>query len=117
MPVNIQPSPGQCLRVVPSRLAPGALDGWLKAHREIHTPGVRAQPGFILKLLLQAENDPDQVVMLLLWESAEQALAWTKLPLHDEVSAPMRPFTSREGGPQGTLPRGGYRLLDATPAG
>jgi heme-degrading monooxygenase HmoA len=66
-----------------------------------------------MKLLLQSESDPDQVAMLLLWESAEQALAWTKRPLHDEVSAPMRAFTAREGAPQGALPRGGYRLLDA----
>jgi heme-degrading monooxygenase HmoA len=111
--MTITPAPGQCLRVVPSRLAPGALEGWLKAHREIHSPGVQQQPGFILKLLLQSESDPEQVAMLLLWETAEQAVAWTKLPLHDEVSAPMRPFTMREGGPQTALPRGGYRLLDA----
>ncbi len=107
------PATGQCLRVVPSRLAPGALEGWLKAHREIHGPAARRQPGFIMKLLLQAEGDVNQVAMLLVWETSEQAVAWTKLPLHDEVSAPMRQFAVREGAPQGGLPRGGYRLLDA----
>lgn len=107
------PAAGQCLRVVPSRLVPGALEGWLRAHREIHGPAARRQPGFVMKLLLQSERDPDLVAMLLLWETSEHAVAWTRLPLHDEVSAPMRQFTAQEGAPQDALPRGGYRLLDA----
>jgi len=107
-------APGQCVRVVPSKLAEGALDGWLAAHQQHHSPAVRQQPGFIAKVLLQSETDPNQVAMLLLWQTTEQAVAWTKLPLHDEVSAPMRPFAVREGGPQTGLPRGGYRLLELT---
>jgi hypothetical protein len=108
---------GGCVRVVPSALADDAADEWLAAHRMHHSPAVRRQPGFIAKVLLQAENDPNQVAMLLIWRSTEDALNWTKHPEHDVVSAPMRPFTRRDDGPQTGLPRGGYRVLDAAVAG
>jgi heme-degrading monooxygenase HmoA len=100
------------VRVVPSRLRAGTFEQWLAAHREAHTPRVRRQPGFIAKLLLQAEDDPQQVAMLLVWESSEQALAWTAHPEHDTAGEPLRPLVLREGGPQTALPRGGYRAVD-----
>ena len=107
-----QVQPGGCVRVVPSRLRPGTVDQWLAAHREHHSPAVRQQPGFISKLLLQAEDDPDRVAMLLTWESSDQAIAWTKHPLHDEVSRPMSAFALRDDSARQALARGGYRVLD-----
>ncbi len=104
---------GGCLRVVPSTVNDGALEDWLTAHKTHHSPKVRAQPGFIAKVLMQAEADPNQVAMLLLWRSSEQAVAWTKHPDHDSSGEPLRPFARREGGPQTALPRGGYKVLDA----
>jgi hypothetical protein len=108
---------GGCLRVVPSTIKEGALADWLAAHKAHHTPPVRRQPGFIAKVLLQAENDPNQVAMLLLWHSSQQAIAWTKHPEHDASGEPLRPFTSREGGPQTALPRGGYKVLEVVMGG
>jgi heme-degrading monooxygenase HmoA len=108
---------GGCVRVVPSTLKDGAADEWLAAHKEYHSPAVRRQPGFVAKVLLQAESDPNQVAMLLVWRSTEDGLTWTKHPEHDAVGAPISPFTRRDAGPQTGLPRGGYRVLDAVLAG
>lgn len=105
---------GQCVRVVPVRVKEGALEEWLAAHRAVHTPAVRRQPGFVAKVLMQAEAQPEWVVMLLVWETSEQAIAWTRLPEHDVVSAAMHPFTVRNGAPASGAPRGGYRVLDVT---
>jgi heme-degrading monooxygenase HmoA len=103
----------QCVRVVPSRLKPGTLADWLAAHRRYHTPAVRRQPGFVSKVLLQAEDDPGHVAMLLTWETSAQAIAWTKQPEHDEVSRPASEYVVRDDPARGTLQRGGYRVLDA----
>jgi heme-degrading monooxygenase HmoA len=108
------PGAGQCVRVVPSRLKPGTAGQWLAAHQRYHTPAVRRQPGFVSKVLLQAEDDPDRVAMLLTWETTEQALAWTKHPEHDTVSRPMGDFAIRDDASRGALPRGGYRVLAMT---
>jgi heme-degrading monooxygenase HmoA len=106
-------SPGQCLRLVPSRVRPGRLEDWLAAHRSQHTPEVRRQAGFVAKVLLQAEGDPEQVAMVLLWESAEPAAAWVRHPLHDVVSARVSEFASPDREGRAAAPRGGYRVLDA----
>src|SRR5439155_21932144 len=103
---------GQCVRVVPSRLKPGALADWLAAHRREHTPTVRRQPGFVSKVLLQAEDDPDRVAMLPTWETSAQAIAWTKQAEHDEVSRPAGEYVVRDDPARGTLQQGGYRVLD-----
>ena len=104
---------GQCVRVVPSRVKEGALEGWLGAHSRHHTPAVRKQPGFVCKMLLRAEEDERQVAMLLVWESSAQAMAWTKDPEHDVVSAPMREFTDTSAGRANAMPRGGWTVLEA----
>lgn len=109
--MQLRPQKGQCLRIVPSRLADGALQSWLAAHREQHTPEVRRQPGFVAKALIQSEENPDIVAMLLLWQTSEQADHWRRHPQHDVVSAPLRPFTV-QGQPRATLGHGGYRLLE-----
>ena len=103
---------GQCVRVVPSRIKAGALEGWLAAHATHHTPAVRKQPGFVRKVLLQAEEDEQQVAMLLVWQSTAQAVGWTKDPEHDVVSAPMGEFTDRSGGRVTGMPRGGWTILE-----
>ena len=103
---------GQCVRVVPSRIKEGALTGWLAAHAEHHTPAVRRQPGFVSKMLLQAQDDEQQVAMLLVWQSSGQAVAWTKDPQHDLVSAPMQAFADRTGGRVTAMPRGGWTVLE-----
>jgi heme-degrading monooxygenase HmoA len=95
-------------------LKPGALADWLAAHRQYHTPAVRRQPGFVSKVLLQAEDDPERVAMLLTWETTAQAIAWTKQPEHDEVSRPSSEYVARDDAARGTLQRGGYRVLEAT---
>jgi len=75
---------------------------------------VRRQPGFISKVLLQAEDELERVAMLLTWESAAQAIAWTKRPEHDEVSRPPGEFADRsDAAGRGALQRGGYRVLAA----
>jgi heme-degrading monooxygenase HmoA len=107
---------GYCVRVVPGQVKPGALEGWVARHRERHTPAVRRQPGFVAKLLLQAEADQDRVAMLLVWQSSEQAAAWTRQPEHDAVSVPLREFVvSQAEAPDAgaALGRGGYHVLDA----
>ena len=104
---------GQCVRVVPSRVKEGALDGWLGAHARHHTPAVRRQPGFVCKLLLQAEEDERHVAMLLVWQSSAQAVAWTKNPEHDVVSAPMHEFTDTGAGRVTAMSRGGWTILEA----
>jgi heme-degrading monooxygenase HmoA len=106
-------SPGQCLRLVPSRVQPGRLEDWLAAHRSQHTPEVRRQPGFVAKMLLQAEADSEQVAMVLLWASAEPAAAWVRHPRHDVVSARVSEFASPDPEGRAAAPRGGYRVLDA----
>ena len=106
-------SPGQCLRLVPSRVRPGRLRDWLAAHRSEHTPEVRRQPGFVAKLLVQSEADPDQVAMLLLWGSAAAAAAWVRHPLHDAVSTRVGEFAAPDWEGRAAAPRGGYRVLDA----
>jgi heme-degrading monooxygenase HmoA len=102
---------GQCLRLVPSRVQPDRLADWLAAHSQHHTPAVRRQPGFIAKVILQAEDEPERVVMLLVWETSAQARAWVAHPEHDVVSARVSAFADRAGGPVTAAPRGGYRLL------
>jgi hypothetical protein len=103
---------GQCVRVVPSRIRAGTLEGWLAAHGQLHTPAVRRQPGFVSKLLLQAEDDPTQVAMLLVWESSAQAIAWTKHLEHDSAGEPMRPFSDTSAGRGSAMPRGGWKVLE-----
>src|SRR5688500_3670748 len=95
----------QCVRVVPSRNKEGALEGWLGAHAQHHSPAVRRQPGFVKKVLLQAEEDGQHVAMLLVWESTERAMGWTKDPEHDVVSAPMGEFSDRSAGRVGAMGR------------
>ena len=102
------------MRVVPAKLKPGMAQDWLAAHQRHHTPAVRRQPGFVSKVLMQAEDDPDRVAMLLVWETAEQAIAWTKQPEHDEVSRPMAEYAIRDDPGRNALPRGGYRVLEMT---
>jgi hypothetical protein len=107
---------GQCVRVVPTRLKPGALQSWLVAHREHHTPAVRRQAGFLAKLLMQSEAEPDCAVMLLIWQTPEQAIAWTKHPEHDAIAERVRDLTGGGAGSIPAAPRGGYRLLDVITA-
>jgi len=104
---------GQCVRVVPSRIKRGVLEEWLDAHEQHHTPAVRKQSGFVCKMLLQAEDDEQDVAMLLVWQSSAQAVAWTKDPEHDVVSAPMRPFGDTSTGRQTGMPRGGWTVLES----
>ena len=108
---------GQCVRVVPSRIREGTLEQWLAAHRQLHSPAVRRQPGFVLKVLLQAEDDPTQVTMLLVWESSTQAVTWTKHPEHDAAGEPMRPFTDTTGGRVTAMARGGWTVLEVVSPG
>ena len=103
---------GECLRLVPSRVQPGRLADWLTAHRTHHTPAVRRQPGFLAKLLLQAEDDPERVAMVLLWASADAAAAWVAHPEHDVVSARVGEQAAPDGAARAAAPRGGYRVLD-----
>ena len=103
---------GQCVRVVPSRVKEGALEAWRAAHAEHHSPAVRRQPGFVRKVLLQAEEDERNVAMLLVWESTAQAVGWTKHPEHDVVSAPLGEFADRSGGRVTAMPRGGWTVLE-----
>jgi heme-degrading monooxygenase HmoA len=108
---------GQCVRVVPSRVKQGGLEGWLRVHGEQHTPAVRRQPGFVCKLLLQAEDDEQHVAMLLVWQSSVQATDWTSHPEHDVVSAPLREFADTSAGRVTAMPRGGWTILEmVTPA-
>ena len=104
---------GQCVRVVPSRIKAGALEGWLATHEKHHTPAVRRQPGFVCKLLLQAEEDEQHVAMLLVWQSSVQATDWTSHPEHEEVSAPLREFADTSAGRINAMPRGGWTVLEA----
>jgi heme-degrading monooxygenase HmoA len=104
--------PGYCVRVVPSRAKAGQIDEYLAAHRTHHTAAVRRQPGFVSKVVLQAESDPQDMVMLLTWETPEQALAWVAHPLHDTASAAVREFSDR-GGPPATADRRAYRVVEA----
>jgi heme-degrading monooxygenase HmoA len=108
---------GQCVRVVPSRIKAGALEGWRAAHGQHHTPAVRRQPGFVCKVLLRSEEDATQVAMLLVWESSVQAVAWTKHPEHDAAGEPLREFTDPGGGRVTAMPRGGWIVVEATVRG
>jgi hypothetical protein len=93
------------------------LEDWLAAHEQHHTPAVRRQPGFVAKALLQAEDDKQNVAMLLVWETSKQSTDWTAHPEHDVVSAPLRPFGDTSGGRVSAMPRGGWTLLAlVTPA-
>lgn len=103
---------GQCVRVVPSRAGSGQIEAFLEAHRTHHTAAVRRQPGFVSKVLLQAESEPHEIVMLLTWETPEQALAWVAHPLHDEASAAVREFADRGGAPA-SADRRAYRVVEA----
>ncbi len=107
---------GQCVRVVPSRIKEGALAGWLAAHAAHHTPAVRRQPGFVRKLLLQAEEDAREVAMLLVWRSSAEAVAWTQHPEHDAASAPLREFADTSGGRVTAMSRGGWTVLESSRA-
>ena len=108
----IEMQKGQCVRVVPSRVQERALEQWLAAHAQHHTPAVRKQPGFVKKVLLQAEEDERLVAMLLVWESTELATRWTNDPEHDVVSAPVGAFTDRSGGRVMAMQRGGWTVLE-----
>jgi heme-degrading monooxygenase HmoA len=102
---------GQCVRVVPSRIKAGALEGWLAKHERHHSAAVRRQPGFVRKVLLQAEEDEQAVAMLLVWGSSEQAVAWTRHPEHDSVGEPLREFADTAGGRVTAMQRGGWTVL------
>ena len=106
---------GQCLRVVPSRIKAGALEGWRAAHGQHHTPAVRKQPGFVGKVLLRSEEDATHVAMLLVWESSAQAVAWTRHPEHDAAGAPLREFADASGERVTAMPRGGWTVVEVTP--
>jgi heme-degrading monooxygenase HmoA len=105
---------GQCVRVVPSRIKEGALEGWRAAHGRHHSPAVRRQPGFVCKLLLRSEEDATHVAMLLVWESSAQAVAWTRHPEHDAAGAPLREFAAPNGGRVTAMPRGGWTVVEVT---
>jgi heme-degrading monooxygenase HmoA len=104
--------PGYCVRVVPYQVKSGALSAFLEAHRAHHTPVVRRQPGFVSKLLLRSEEQPDRLVMVLTWRTAAQANAWRALPEHDASGRPVAELLVRSDATQST-PRGGYTVLDA----
>ena len=108
--------PGYCVRVVPYQVKPGALAAFLAAHRIHHTPVVRRQSGFVSKLLLQSEEQPDRLVMVLTWQTAAQANAWRALPEHDASGHPIAEYLVRSDATQST-PRGGYTVLEATAGG
>lgn len=101
---------GQCVRVVPSRVRSGQLAAYLAAHRTLHTPAVQRQPGFVSKALVQSEDDPERLVMLLTWQTTAAALAWVAQPEHDEVAAQLRPYTLPA---EPWAARGGYCIVEA----
>jgi heme-degrading monooxygenase HmoA len=105
------PQSGYCVRVVPAEVAAGHGDDWLAAHRQHHTPAVRRQPGFISKVIMQSEENPLRMVMLLTWRTAADAQAWVAKPEHDVTSARINEFSSRTR-IQGA-DRGGYRIVEA----
>ncbi|MGH2350069.1 MAG: antibiotic biosynthesis monooxygenase family protein [Chloroflexota bacterium] len=109
--MGVAVAPGQCVRIVPARVRPGMVDDYLAAHRVHHTPAVRRQPGFVAKLILQAEDDPERLVMVLIWETSDQALAWVRLPEHDAAGEPFRDLVVR-GDASAAAARGGYRVVD-----
>ena len=103
---------GYCVRVVPYEVQPGAVEAFVAAHRTHHSPPVSRQPGFVSKLLLQSEEQPHRLVMLLTWETAAQADAWRNHPEHDSSGRPTAQHVVRSDATQST-PRGGYTVLDA----
>jgi heme-degrading monooxygenase HmoA len=107
----------QCVRVVPSRIKEGALEAWLAVHEAQHTPAVRRQPGFVAKALLQAEDDKQNVAMLLVWQTTKHATDWTNHAEHDVVSQPMREFVDPGAGRVAAMPRGGWTILALTGPG
>ena len=103
---------GHCVRVIPTTVVAGGEAEFFRLHAERHTPAVRRQPGFISKLVLQSDDDPACTLTLLTWETPEQALAWVRLPEHDQIGDGIRHLRA-VGAPAGAAPRGGYHVVEA----
>lgn len=58
------------------RVAPGARDDFVKVDREVWTPGLSREAGFLGKEVWLGEDDTD-LVLVLRWRSAEE---WKGIP-------------------------------------
>lgn len=59
------------------RCAPGRRDEWLVSDAEVWTPALAAHDGFISKAVWPSIDNPDDVVIIVYWESLAQ---WKSFP-------------------------------------
>lgn len=53
---------------------------------------VAGTPGHVEDQLLRSSEDSTSYVLLSMWESREQFLAWEDAPIHRQLTVPMRPY-------------------------
>jgi uncharacterized protein (TIGR03792 family) len=59
------------------KCAPGRRDEWLVRDAEVWTPALAAHDGFISKAVWPSIDNPDDVVIIVYWESLAQ---WKSFP-------------------------------------
>jgi len=69
----------------------GAQHEFERAFEHVRT-AVVGTPGHVEDTLLRSTEDPTAYVLLSLWESREQFLAWEDAPIHRSLTTPMRPY-------------------------
>jgi uncharacterized protein (TIGR03792 family) len=72
-----------CYRNVACKCAPGRREEWLKRDAEIWTPALAAHDGYISKEVWPSIDNPDDVVIIVRWESLAQ---WKSFPDELETS-------------------------------
>jgi len=103
-------SVGHYVYVISLVAKPGTIDRMLAALHAHHTPAVQQQPGFVAKVVMQSEAEPDRLMMLLEWATFDYHLAWSQHPEHETVLGHLREFMVRSDAAN-TTPRGVYRIV------
>jgi uncharacterized protein (TIGR03792 family) len=65
------------IEMLRAKCAPGRRDEWLKRDAEIWTPALAAHDGYISKEVWPSIDNPDDVVIIVRWESLAQ---WKSFP-------------------------------------
>jgi len=71
------------IEMLRAKCAPGRRDEWLVRDAEIWTPVLAAHDGYISKEVWPSIDNPDEVVIIVRWESLAQ---WKSFPKENEAA-------------------------------
>lgn len=67
------------------KCAPENREAYLTLRREMLDPGMASAPGFVKRELFISRDTPDEIYLLVYWESDEAAQAYRKGAVHESA--------------------------------